>query len=276
MATTVSPAPRPGAVPAWAVFTRLTRATRGMFGGIGKRGYYFRDMVRALAEPATWAGETVRQMRGIGVDSLPLVVIVAGFLGAVTGFQAYYQLFAGVQLSVLGLLVRGSLLLELGPLITAIVLAGRVGARMTAEIGTMRVTEQIDALETLAYDPVAYLAVPRFLAALVMVPTLVLIANFTATLSAWGILLAATPVTTTDYVTGLQLGFTPFQVVYGLIKAFFFGGAIAFVCSYEGYVTEAGAEGVGRSTARAVVFSSVSILVLDALVAAALARFVAG
>jgi phospholipid/cholesterol/gamma-HCH transport system permease protein len=194
----------------------------------------------------------------------------------VTGFQAYYQLFAGVQLSVLGLLVRGSLLLELGPLITAIVLAGRVGARMTAEIGTMRVTEQIDALETLAYDPVAFLAVPRFLAALVMLPVLVVIANFTATVSAWLTLLAATPVTSTDYVSGLSLGFTPFQVVYGLIKAFFFGGAIAFVCSYEGYVTEAGAEGVGRSTARAVVFASVSILVLDAVVAAALARYVSG
>jgi len=263
MSTTVPPTP----VPAWAVFTRLTRATRGMFGGIGKRGYYFRDMVRALGEPGTWAAETLRQMRAIGVDSLPLVIIVAGFLGAVTGFQAYYQLFAGVQLSVLGLLVRGSLLLELGPLIVAIVLAGRVGARMTAEIGTMRVTEQIDALETLAYDPVAFLAVPRFLAALVMVPVLVLIANFTAVLTAWLTLLAATPVTSTDYIAGLRLGFTPFQVAYGLIKAFFFGGAIAFVCSYEGYTTEAGAEGVGRSTARAVVFASVSILVLDAVVA---------
>ena len=273
MATNVTPAP--GSLPAWAVFTRLTRATRSVFAGIGQRGFYFRDMVRALGEPGTWAAETVRQMRGIGVDSLPLVIIVAGFLGAVTGFQAFYQLFAGVQLSVLGLLVRGSLLLELGPLLVAIVLAGRVGARMTAEIGTMRVTEQIDALETLAFDPVAYLAVPRFLACLVMVPALVLIANFTATVSAWVTLLAATPVTSTDYVAGLALGFTPFQVVYGLIKAFFFGGAIAFVCSYEGYVTEAGAEGVGRSTARAVVFASVAILVLDALVAAALARYVA-
>ena len=272
MSTAAPPSPAP--LPAWAVFTRLTRATRAVFGGIAKRGYYFRDMVRALGEPGTWGAETVRQMRGIGVDSLPLVIIVAGFLGAVTGFQAYYQLFAGVQLSVLGLLVRGSLLLELGPLITAIVLAGRVGARMTAEIGTMRVTEQIDALETLAYDPVAFLAVPRFIAALVMVPALVLLANFTAVVSAWGILLAATPVTSQDYITGLQLGFTPFQVVYGLIKAFFFGGAIAFVCSYEGYVTEAGAEGVGRSTARAVVFASVSILVLDAVIAAALASYI--
>jgi phospholipid/cholesterol/gamma-HCH transport system permease protein len=258
------------------VLTRLTRGARALSAGIGKRGYYFRDMVRALGEPGTWAVETVRQMRAIGVDSLPLVIIVAGFLGAVTGFQAYYQLFAGVQLSVLGLLVRGSLLLELGPLIVAIVLAGRVGARMTAEIGTMRVTEQIDALETLAYDPVAFLAVPRFIASLVMVPALVLLANFTAVVSAWLTLLVATPVTSQDYVTGLQLGFAPFQVIYGLIKAFFFGGAIAFVCSYEGYVTEAGAEGVGRSTARAVVFASVAILVLDAVIAAGLARYVAG
>jgi phospholipid/cholesterol/gamma-HCH transport system permease protein len=272
-----APPARPGdALPSWAVFTRLTRATRATFRGIGQRGYFFRDMVRAVGEPGTWGRETIRQMRGIGVESLPLVIIVAAFLGAVTGFQAFYQLFAGVQYSVLGLLIRGSLLLELGPLITAIVLAGRVGARMTAEIGTMRVTEQIDALETLAYDPVAFLALPRFLAALLMVPVLVLIANFTAVVSAWVILLAATPVTSKDYVEGLRLGFTPFQVIYGLIKATAFGGAIAFVCAYEGYTTGSGAEGVGRSTARAVVFASVAILVLDALVAAALARYVAG
>ena len=271
--TTAAP-PSPAPLPAWAVFTRLTRVTRGVFAGIGKRGYYFRDMVRALGEPGTWGAETVRQMRGIGVDSLPLVVIVAGFLGAVTGFQAYYQLFAGVQLSVLGLLVRGSIVLELGPLLTALVLCGRVGARMTAEIGTMRVTEQIDALETLAYDPVAFLAVPRLLAALLMFPVLVVLANFTAIVVAWITLLLATPVTSQDYITGLRLSFTPFQVIYGLIKAFFFGGAVAFFCSFEGYTTGAGAEGVGRSTARAVVIGSMAILVLDALIAAGLAQYV--
>lgn len=280
-ATTASAAPPtapvvPASVPPWAVFTRATRAVRYALRGVGKRGYFARDIVRALGEPGTWGRETIRQMRGIGVESLPLVLIVAAFLGAVTAFQSYYQLFAGVQLSVLGLLVRGSIVLELGPLLTSLVLCGRVGARMTAEIGTMRVTEQIDALETLAYDPVAYLAVPRLLAALVMLPTLVVIANATSIVSAWLTLLATTPVTSLDYETGLRLGFTPFQVIYGLIKATSFGAAIAFVCSYEGYVTGSGAEGVGRSTARAVVFASVSILVLDAVIAAALAQYITG
>ena len=255
-------------------FRRYRRAWSEGFRGIGLRGLYLRNIFRALGDPRTWAAETVRQMRYIGVDSVPLTIIVAGFLGAVTAFQAYYQLFAGVQLSVLGLLVRGSILLELGPLLTALVLTGRVGARMTAEIGTMRVTEQIDALETLAYDPVAFLTVPRLLAALVMLPALTILANATAILLAWATLLAATPVTTTDYIAGLRLGFAPFQVVYSLIKAVSYGAAIAFVCTYEGYTTEAGAEGVGRSTARAVVISSVAILVLDAVIAAALSHFI--
>jgi len=255
-------------------FRRVSRGFAGTFGEVGRRGAYARDLLRALGDPATYVGETIRQMRTIGVDSIPLAFMVAAFLGAVTAFQSYYQLFAGVQLSVLGLLVRGSIVLELGPLLTALVLTGRVGARMTAEMGTMRVTEQIDALETLAYDPVAYLSVPRILASLVMLPMLTIVANFTAIVAAWVTLIVATPVTTTDYIIGLRLSFTPFQVVYGLIKAAFFGTSLAFICSYEGYITGAGAEGVGRSTARAVVISSVAILILDGLIAAALAQYI--
>jgi phospholipid/cholesterol/gamma-HCH transport system permease protein len=255
-------------------FRRMSRTYRNLFGSIGEYGYFLRDVGRAFGDPATYASETIRQMRTIGVDSLPLALIVAGFLGAVTAFQARYQLFGGVQLSVLGLLIRGSIVLELGPLLTALVLTGRVGARMTAEIGTMRVTEQIDALETLAYDPVAYLAVPRILAALVMLPALTLLANAMAIVSAWITLVLATDVTTTDYLSGLRLSFVPFQILYSLIKSVFFGGVIAVVCSYEGYITEAGAEGVGRSTAKAVVIASVSILVFDALIAAFLAPLV--
>jgi phospholipid/cholesterol/gamma-HCH transport system permease protein len=250
------------------------RKVAGILRAFGKRAYFARDIIRGVRDPGTWVPETIRQMRNIGVDSVPLAVIVAAFLGGVTAFQTRYQLFPGVQLSVVGLIARQSIVLELGPLLTALVLTGRVGARMTAEIGTMRVTEQIDALETLSFDPVAYLALPRFLAGIVMLPALTVLANATAIISAWITLILATDVRTDDFLSGLRLAFTSFQVVYSLIKAFCFGAAISFVSSYQGYVTEAGAEGVGRSTALAVVISSVSILVLDAIVAAVLAPFI--
>jgi phospholipid/cholesterol/gamma-HCH transport system permease protein len=163
--------------------------------------------------------------------------------------------------------------LELGPLLTGLVLTGRVGGRMAAEIGTMRVTEQIDALETLAYDPVAFLIVPRLLAAVLMLPTLVVLADAIGLCSAYVVSVHFTDVSATDFITGLRLGFGTFQVVYSLLKATMFGAAIALVCAYEGYISEAGAEGVGRSTARAVVITSVTILVLDALTAGVLAPF---
>ncbi len=240
----------------------------------GRFAQFVGDIGRGFREVKTWAPELIKQMRSIGVDSLPLVVIVAAFLGAVSAFQTRYQLFPGVQLSVIGLIVRQSIVLELGPLLTALVLAGRVGAKMTAEIGTMRVTEQIDALETLAFDPVAFLAVPRLFAALIMVPVLVVIANFMAIVSAFLTLILATDVTPLDFKAGLQLAFIPFQLWYSVIKSIGFGAAIALVCTYEGYVSGSGAEGVGRSTAKAVVITSVAILVYDAIIAALLAPFI--
>lgn len=232
-----------------------------------------RDIGRGLGDPATYGRETIRQMRNIGVDSLPLTIIVAAFIGAVTAFQTRYQLFGGVQLSVVGLISRQSIVLELGPLLTGLVLTGRVGARITAELGTMRVTEQIDALETLAYDPVAYLIVPRLLAAIVMLPILVVFANAIGVGTAFLTAVVATDVTASAFSEGLRLAFAPFQIAYSLIKATLFGAAIAFFCSYEGFTTTAGAEGVGRSTAQAVVITSVAILVLDAVTALLLAPY---
>ena len=257
-------------------FRGKTRLWVGTFRAIGQRGYFIRDMLRAFAEPRTYLPETVRQMRRIGVDSVPLTVIVAAFIGAVTALQTRYQLIAGVEMTVVGLIVRQSIVLELGPLLTGLVLTGRVGARMTAEIGTMRVTEQIDALETLSYDPHAFLVVPRFLAAVVMLPTLTVLADSVGVMTGFAAALVGTDVTTGDFREGLRWAFAPFQVIYSLLKATMFGAAIAIVCSYEGYVTEAGAEGVGRSTARAVVITSVTILVLDALTATALAQYLQG
>jgi phospholipid/cholesterol/gamma-HCH transport system permease protein len=254
-------------------FRHVSRGTRGFFRSIGSRTYFTREMLRGFREWRTWLPLTVGQARNIGVDSLPLVFTVSAFIGAVTAFQTFYQLFPGAQLSAVAWITRQSIVLELGPLLTALVLAGRVGARMTAEIGTMRVTEQIDALETLAYDPVAYLVVPRFVAAVLMLPLLTIIANATGIAAGYLISIAATDVTHNDFVSGLRLTFDRFQVVYGLIKATLFGAAISLIGTYEGYITEAGAEGVGRSTARTVVISSVMILLLDALTAVYLAQY---
>ncbi len=252
---------------------RVTRGFIAFFRQIGQRGYFLRDIGRAFGDPATFVPETIRQMRRIGVDSIPLTVIVAAFIGGVIALQTRYQLFPGVQLTIIGLSVRLMQVLELGPLLTGLVLTGRVGARMTAEIGTMRVTEQIDALETLSYDPLAFLIVPRILACLVMLPALVILADATGLVSGYGVAVYATDVTKEDYIAGVRLGFGTFQVVYSLLKATLFGAAISFICSYEGFVTEAGAEGVGRSTAKAVVITSVTILVLDTLTAALLAPY---
>jgi phospholipid/cholesterol/gamma-HCH transport system permease protein len=256
------------------LFRQVSRATIGYFRETGRRVYFFGETLRAFGEPRTYLPLTVQQMRAIGVDSLPLTAIVAAFIGAVTAYQTYYQLFPGAGYSAVGLILRQSVVLELGPLLTALVLTGRVGARMTAEIGTMRVTEQIDALETLSYDPIAYLVVPRLIAGIVMLPLLTIVADTVGVLAGVGLGIAATPVSAADFEQGLRLSFNNFQVVYSLIKATLFGAAISFVCAYEGYVTEAGAEGVGRSTARAVVLASVLILVLDALTALFLAEYI--
>ena len=254
-------------------FRRVTRGTIGLFGQVGARGYFLRDIGRALADPGTYVPETIRQMQRVGVESIPLTVIVAAFIGGVIAIQVRYQLFPGVQLSIIGLSVRLMQVLELGPLLTGLVLTGRVGARMTAEIGTMRVTEQIDALETLSYDPLAFLIVPRLIACLVMLPCLVVLADATGLFSGYLVSVYVTKVTPQDFIAGVRLGFGTFQVIYSLLKATLFGAAIAFVCSYEGFVTEAGAEGVGKSTAKAVVITSVSILILDTLTAALLAPY---
>jgi phospholipid/cholesterol/gamma-HCH transport system permease protein len=137
----------------------------------------------------------------------------------------------------------------------------------------MRVTEQIDALNTLGTDPIKKLVTPRVLAALVMLPVLTILADAVGVGTAMFTAITATDVTSADFTAGLRLAFTPFQIVYSIIKATIFGGTIAFFCSYEGYTANVGAEGVGRSTAQAVVVTSVAILVFDALIALLLAPY---
>jgi len=244
-----------------------------LLGGIGARVLFVGEIRRALREGRTWRREVFHQMRAIGVDSLPLTIMVAAFIGGVIAIQIRYQLFPGIQLSIVGLSTRQIVILETGPLLTGLVLAGRVGAKMTAEIATMRVTEQIDALETLAFDPVAYLVVPRLIAAIVMLPLLTIFADIAGVCAGLLSSVLVADVQLAQFLEGMRLGYDQFQVTYSLIKATLFGGAIAFLCTFEGYKTFGGAEGVGKSTARAVVITSIAILILDATTAVLLAPY---
>jgi phospholipid/cholesterol/gamma-HCH transport system permease protein len=240
---------------------------------VGVNARFVGDAFGGFRDWTVWPRQTVIQMRRLGVDSLPIAGFIATFTGIVLALLASYSFTGAVPLYFVGTLVEKTVTLELAPVLTGLALAGRVGANIAAELGTMRVTEQIDALETLAYDPIAYLVVPRVIAALIMLPVLTILADAIGVGTAMFTAVTATDVTAAAFAEGLRLSFTPFQIVYSVIKAFIFGGAIAFFCSYEGYTANVGAEGVGRSTAQAVVVTSVAILVLDALTALLLAPY---
>ena len=205
----------------------------------------------------------VYQMEHIGVNSLPLVLIIAVFTGAVAAWQAAYQLKGIAPLSFLGAATSRAIITELGPVLTGIVIAGRVGASIAAELGTMKVTEQIDALETMAISPVRYLAMPRFLASVIMMPMLVIFADFIAVMGAYIVSNYFLGVSFAVFFQSVKRFFLFSDLIAGLVKAVFFGGVTALLGCHIGFRTEGGAEGVGLSTIRSFVLSSALILILD-------------
>lgn len=202
-------------------------------------------------------------MEHIGVNSLPLVIIIAIFTGAVAAWQAAYQLKGIAPLSFLGGATSRAIVTELGPVLTGIVIAGRVGASIAAELGTMKVTEQIDALETMAINPVRYLAMPRFLAAILMMPVLVTFANFIAVLGAFVVSNYFLDVSFAVFFNSVKRFFVIPDLFAGLIKTIVFGGVTALLGCHIGFRTDGGAEGVGLSTIRSFVLSAALILILD-------------
>ncbi|HEV2669663.1 MAG TPA: ABC transporter permease [Gemmatimonadales bacterium] len=231
---------------------------------VGRVGYFLRDMARGLRDVGTWGRLVMVQMRRIGVDSLPVALFIAAFTGVVLALQASYTFTGAVPLYFVGTLVGKTMMLELGPVLTGLALAGRVGASMAAELGTMKVTEQVDALETLAYDPQSYLVVPRVVAATLMFPVIVAFAIAVGIVTGWLTSLALLNLSTPDFIKGLKLFYVFKDSWFGLLKSASFGATIALVGCMVGLSTRGGAEGVGRSTTRAVVFSAILILVLDA------------
>lgn len=212
--------------------------------------------------PYDWR-QLLRQMVRVGVDSVPVILLTAMFTGAVLALQSFSVLARFNAEGFVGSLVALSLVLELSPVIGGLIIAGRVGSSMGAEIGTMRVTEQIDALEVMATDPVHYLMVPRVWALVAMLPMLVLLGDAIGMVGGYlvaVVLMESNPVV---YLESTFRYMDLWDLLQGLVKAAFFGLLVGVIGCQKGFFTTGGAEGVGRSTTRAVVAASIAILISD-------------
>ena len=242
---------------------KLGRRTMDFFGEIGQVGVLqwriFLSMHRLFRDRAL----VLEQMVHIGVGSLPLVLIIGLFTGMVSAWQAAYQFQGMISFSLIGGAVSRAIFIEFGPVLTAIVIAGRVGASIAAEIGPMKVTEQIDALESMAINPVRYLAMPRFVGAVFMMPVLVIFANAIALFGAFGVANFFLDLTPQVFFSSVERFFQSKDVFSGILKAVAFGGVTSILGCHIGFKTSGGAEGVGHSTIRAFVLSSAMILILD-------------
>jgi phospholipid/cholesterol/gamma-HCH transport system permease protein len=214
------------------------------------------------------------QMETIGIGSIPLVLVTSLFVGAVTSIQAAYQFQGYVPLRFLGTVVGKSVILELGPVLTALVVGGRVSASIAAELGTMKVTEQIDAMEMIAIDPVEFLVLPRIVAATIMLPVLTIFSDLLAILGGMVVARISMSVSYNLFTSGLKLLFKSQDLIGGLMKTFVFGFLIALMGCYNGFVTKGGAEGVGIATMRAVVSSCLLILISNYLLATLIFRII--
>jgi phospholipid/cholesterol/gamma-HCH transport system permease protein len=204
------------------------------------------------------------QLQTIGVGSIPLVSVTSILSGVVTSQQGGYQFTSSIPLYVLGSIVTSSVVLELGPVMTSFVLIGLVGARITAELGTMKVSEQIDALHSLGRDPVSVLAAPRIIASTIATPLLVGLANAIGVFAGLVAAQFAVGLGPNSFLYGARLYWHSWDLLYSIAKGLVFGFVIPVISIHMGFDTRGGAEGVGRATTASVVFMIITVLVLDA------------
>ena len=219
--------------------------------------------IKQLILPPLEARNIFKQMLEIGVRSLPVVLITAIFTGMVFALQTFTGFKRFGAEAVVGTVVALSMTRELGPVLTGLIVAGRAGAAIAAELGTMRVTEQIDALETLATNPIKYLVVPRFLAGIFMLPALVIVADMIGIIGGYFVTVGLFKTSSIVYWERTWDYLEISDIYNGLIKSGFFGASIALISCYKGFYTTGGAEGVGKSTTGAVVLSCMTILISD-------------
>ena len=243
--------------------TLLGRVTLGFLGGIGAVTTFAGQAIRHAVQPPYYRRQISQQMLEIGYYSLPVVGLTAIFTGMVLALQSYTGFSRFNAQSAMASVVVISLTRELGPVLAGLMVAGRIGASFAAEIGTMRVTDQVDALTTLSTDPMKYLVAPRLLAATLAMPLLVAVADTLGVMGGWIVATYNLGFVSQSYIRDTLNALQAFDVVSGLIKAAAFGFVVALMGTWCGYSSRGGAEGVGGATTSAVVSSSILILFLD-------------
>lgn len=241
------------------------RAARDIAQHAGEIGFLFVNSMRAVFTFQVSFRSILQQVYVMGVQSIPIVLVTAVLAGIVTSQQGGYQFQGTIPLYVLGSVVASSVVLELGPVLTAVVLVGRVGARITAELGTMKVSEQIDAFYAVGRDPVAVLAAPRIVAGVLVVPILVGIANVVGVFAGMVSAQVSAGLGPESFLYGARLFWHSWDLFYSLLKAAVFGFAIPLIAIHMGLRTAGGAAGVGRTTTGSVMFMTLTVLILDAL-----------
>ncbi|MBX3426689.1 MAG: ABC transporter permease [Pirellulales bacterium] len=231
--------------------------------GAGGLTLFFWRTLAWLFTRAPRPGTLVRSMYQIGVESLPVVAVIGTFIGMVLAVQSFTQFRAFGLETQLGGVINKSMFRELGPVLAATMLAGRVGSAIAAEVGTMRVTEQIDALASMGANPIHYLVVPRFLGCLLLIPSLTVMAMFMGVLGGNLYCTQMLGIDDHHYWANANRFVETWDMFYGVTKSVFFGATIGIVSCYRGFHCRPGAEGVGQAATTAFVYSFVAIIVID-------------
>lgn len=241
------------------------------FSELGKYSSLLYQALRSSTEFSTYRKNLFQELVKIGYDSVPIIVLTGIFTGSVMTLQSAYQLeSAFIPLSTIGAIVSESILIELAAVISSLVLSGKVGARVATELGTMRVSEQIDALESMGFNSVSFLVVPRVAAGILMFPVLYIVASITGLTGGIAAGFFSGTVPPEEFLKGARLYFYPWNVVFGFVKSFVFGFIITSISCYKGYYASGGAEGVGKCTTNATVLSCIYVLLADFVLAALL------
>ncbi|MFO7370435.1 MAG: ABC transporter permease [Bacteroidales bacterium] len=230
-------------------------------------GRYVIFLSRVFAKPEKpkiYLQQTIREIENLGLNSVGIVIIISVFIGAVITLQTRYNLESSwIPLYLIGLTARDTLLLEFSSTMVGLILAGKVGSNIASEIGTMRITEQIDALEMMGINSASYLVLPKILATVIFNPFLTLISMFVGLIGGWLAVVITGALPSSDYIFGIQYLFIPFYITYALVKTVVYAFIITSVSAFYGYNVQGGALEVGRSSTRGVVYSSILILLAD-------------